>query len=96
MIETIHWHTLHPRFLGMSSRVLDLGANYGQFTQAITRRFNCKCVAVEPSPEPFANIVETQLISKLHAAVTEKSGTMPFHITADSLASSLLQKTDSV
>jgi hypothetical protein len=29
MIETIYDHTVHPRYLGAQSQVLDLGANYG-------------------------------------------------------------------
>jgi hypothetical protein len=41
-IETIHWHTLAPQFLNPSSRVLDLGANYGHFAYAITERCGCQ------------------------------------------------------
>jgi FkbM family methyltransferase len=90
MIETIHWHTLHPRYLGARSNVLDLGANYGLFARAITERFGCQCVAVEPSPGPFAAIPEGARISKLQAAVADKSGMMPFHVASESVASSLL------
>lgn len=50
-IETIHWHTLHPRFLNERSRVIDLGANFGWFARKIVRRFGCTVEAVEPSPE---------------------------------------------
>ena len=66
-----------------------MGANYGLFTKAITARFGCRCIAVEPSPEPFAAIAETPLISKLQAAAASKSGTVPFHIATDSVFSSL-------
>jgi FkbM family methyltransferase len=89
MIETIHDHTVHPRYLGAQSQVLDLGANYGLFAKAITARFGCRCIAVEPSPEPFAAIEETPLISKLQAAAASKSGTVPFHVATDSIFSSL-------
>ena len=89
MIETIQDHTVHPRYLGTQSQVLDLGANYGLFAKAITARFGCRCIAVEPSPEPFAAIAETPLISKLQAAAASKSGTVPFHIATDSVFSSL-------
>jgi FkbM family methyltransferase len=91
MIETIHDHTLHPRYLGAQSHVLDLGANYGLFAKAITARFGCRCIAVEPSPEPFAAITETPLISKVQAAAAAKSGTVPFYIAVDSVFSSLYQ-----
>ena len=91
MIETIQDHTVHPRYLGAQSQVLDLGANYGLFAKAITARFGCRCIAVEPSPEPFAAIAETPLISKLQVAAASKSGTLPFHVATDSVASSLYQ-----
>src|SRR5436190_19144677 len=89
MLEAIYDHTVHPRYLGAQSQVLDLGANYGRFAQAITARFGCRCTAVEPSPEPFAAIAESPLIAKVQAAAAAKSGTLPFHIAVDSIASSL-------
>ena len=79
---------MHPRYLGAQSQVLDLGANYGLFAKAITARFGCRCLAVEPSSEPFAAIAETPLISKLQAAAASKSGTVPFHIATDPVFSS--------
>ncbi|HEV3160149.1 MAG TPA: FkbM family methyltransferase [Xanthobacteraceae bacterium] len=94
MIETIHDHTVHPRYLGSQSHVLDLGANYGLFAKAVTARFGCRCIAVEPSPEPFAAIVETSLISKLQAAAASQSGTVPFHIAPDSVFNSLYRTSE--
>ena len=90
MIETIHWHTLHPRYLAADSNVLDLGANCGQFARAVTERFGCHCVAVEPSPEPFASIPDTPHISKLQVGMAGKSGIMHFRIAKSSLASSFV------
>jgi FkbM family methyltransferase len=94
MIETVHWHTLHPRYLGRGSTVLDLGANYGHFALAITRRFGCHCVAVEPSPAPFAAIPQSPQISKLQLAISGTSGKMQFRIAESSLASSLASAGD--
>ena len=93
MLEAIYDHTVHPRYLSAQSQVLDLGANYGRFAQAITARFGCRCTAVEPSPEPFAAIAESPLISKMQAAAAAKPGTVPFHIALDSVASSLSRST---
>jgi FkbM family methyltransferase len=84
MIETIHWHTLHPRYLGAGSTVLDLGANYGHFALAVTQRFGCHCVAIEPSPECFAAIPDSAKISKLQIGIAGAAGQMPFHIAAPS------------
>jgi FkbM family methyltransferase len=95
MIETIYWHTLHPKHLGTNATVLDLGANCGHFAQAITRRFDCNCVAVEPSPIPFDAIPVTSRISKIQAAVADKSGTMLFHVASESVASSLVRRASS-
>jgi FkbM family methyltransferase len=91
-IETIHWHTLHPRFLGPQSRVLDLGANYGSFTRAIVERFGCICVAVEPSPKPYESIPVTDRISKHQLVVAPTPGENAFHLRENSTASSLYQK----
>jgi FkbM family methyltransferase len=88
-LETIHWHTVAPKYLGPDSKVLDLGANYGMFARAITQRFGCKCVAVEPSPEPFKSITPTADICTLQIAIADRPGTMNFRISENSLASSL-------
>jgi FkbM family methyltransferase len=52
-------------------------------------------MAVEPSPAAFNAITETGLISKMQAAVTDRSGTMPFNIASETTASSLLYKAKS-
>lgn len=93
MLEAIYDHTVHPRYLSAQSQVLDLGANYGRFAQAITARFGCRCTAVEPSPGPFTAIAESSLISKLQAAAAAKPGMVPFLIAMDSVASSLSPST---
>lgn len=46
--EQVHWPSLLPGYLGPESKVLDLGANRGEFARAIVKRFDCHCVAVEP------------------------------------------------
>lgn len=88
-LETIHWHTLHPRYLSESSRVLDLGANYGRFAKAIVQRFNCRCVAVEPTPSLFETMLADSRIDKLHLAVAAENGTADFHVSAQPTASSM-------
>src|SRR6476659_4167942 len=93
MIETIHWHTLHPRYLSANSRVLDLGANYGMLTHAIVQRFGCQCVAVEPSPVPFAAIRTGPRVAKLCTAVSNHSGMSAFHVAEESTRSSLVSGT---
>jgi FkbM family methyltransferase len=89
MIESIQWHTLHPRYLNADSRVLDLGANYGLFTYAIVERFGCQCVAVEPSPLPFASIRTGPHVAKYQLAIGDSTGVVDFHVAEDSTTSSL-------
>ena len=91
-IETIECHTFHPRYLGSDSFVLDIGANHGQFTRAITTRFGCRCVAVEPAPGPFASIQEGPLVQKMQFAVADRTGTMQLHLAAESDASSMVRR----
>ena len=93
-IETIHWHTLAPGFLTPASRVLDLGANYGMFSHAITKRIGCKCVAVEPSPVPFNGIPPSSLIQTIHAAVAGHNGTMGFRVDPENGLASALSTED--
>lgn len=90
MIETIHWHTLHPRYLNSESRVLDIGANIGQFSRAMIDRFGCRCVAVEPAPHIFRSIPEHPKITRIQAAISHRSGRMLLHVSAQPDASSLL------
>jgi FkbM family methyltransferase len=88
-LETIHWHTLHSRFLNEHSRVIDLGANYGRFARAIVERFNCQCVAIEPTPSLFEGMLADHRIKKLHCAISPENGTTEFHISASPTASSM-------
>lgn len=90
-IETIHWHTLHPRYLGPHSRVLDLGANYGHFSRCMVERFNCECIAVEPSPEPFARMYLCGRTRKLPFAIGRTAGQVRFHVRKNALASSIAE-----
>ena len=77
--ENIHWHTIAVQFLDQHSNVLDLGANLGQFSQAITKRLNCHCVAVEPAPVPFDLIPSSKYISKKRLAIGAEDGVRKFH-----------------
>lgn len=92
MIETLHWHTLHPRYLNARSRVLDLGANYGLFSKTIIDRFSCECVAVEPAPVPFSGIPD--YIKKMQVAVSSSSGTLSFVVDENNLLASAVSAPD--
>jgi FkbM family methyltransferase len=90
VIETIHWHTLHPRYLGPDSTILDLGANRGFFCEAIVKRFGCTCVAVEPAPFLYDIIPQSNHISKIQAAIAGRSGEMLLSVNNENLLASRL------
>lgn len=46
-LSNLKTHTIYSKILGSDSLVIDLGANVGQFSEAITREFNCRCYAIE-------------------------------------------------
>jgi FkbM family methyltransferase len=94
MIETLHWHTLHPRYLDAQSKVLDIGANYGLFAKIVTDRFSCECVAVEPAPGPFRGIPENDKITKIQAAVSGTPGTMSFLVDENNILASAITAAD--
>jgi FkbM family methyltransferase len=82
-------HSLHARFLGPDSLVLDLGANVGAFAAEMIERFGCRCIAVEPSPELFARIPEHARLAKHHLAIAPHDGPVDFHLSEVPVAGSL-------
>lgn len=87
-ILTVRGHTFIPR-LTTESTVVDLGANDGGFATEMVRRFGCRVVAVEPSPQMYARIPDEPQISRRNCAVAARAGTAAFHVAQDPLASSL-------
>src|SRR2546425_1176610 len=49
-ILTLQGHSFIPGYLSSKATVVDLGANLGEFSDAIRARFGCRCIAVEPNP----------------------------------------------
>ncbi|MEQ9371475.1 MAG: FkbM family methyltransferase [Coleofasciculus chthonoplastes F3-SA18-01] len=92
MIETIEDHTIHTRFLSSNSRVLDLGANRGSFSQAMITRFGCQCVAVEPNPKLFEKIEPHELLKKYNLAIAHFSGSVNFNVSEVSVSSSIVYR----
>jgi FkbM family methyltransferase len=90
-VDSVEWHTFHPRFVSSKSNILDLGANYGRFSKQMAERFGCKCYAVEPSPQVFSELIRTNLIQKFQVAICGKTGPVELHVDNSDLASSLLQ-----
>jgi FkbM family methyltransferase len=94
MLSSYVWHTLHPRFIGKDSVVVDLGANEGNFSQAMVREFGSACHAVEPDPAIFARIPAHDRIRKYCFAIGGTDGRVPFSVAESSLASRVVEHAD--
>jgi FkbM family methyltransferase len=88
-LVTLEGHTIHPRFVGPQSVVLDVGANLGNFSRLMAERFGCLCHALEPNPAVLARIPAHDRIRTHQLAVAGRSGTLRLNIDADPECSSL-------
>src|SRR5665213_532398 len=82
-------HSFLPRFVDSESVVVDLGANHGDFSRAIMRRFGCRVVAVEPVEELFNGIQRDALLYLLPLAVGGKNQTIAMNVFPGRCASVL-------
>jgi FkbM family methyltransferase len=91
-IEEVRGHHVSSRSLDAESFILDLGANHGDFSHEISRRWGCRCLAVEASFQTFQSIRETDLVTKLNCAVAGASGPVSFFESSNSEASSFFSE----
>jgi len=77
------------RFLNSNSVVMDLGANQGEFLQAIIQRFRCNVIAVEPVKALFEEIPRNPLLQLLPIAVGGKNQSIEINIYGTRCASIL-------
>ena len=77
--------------LDSQSIILDLGANKGEFSTVLSRKFGCKCFAVEADPSLYADIPKNTLINKSNYIISDKSGQQKFYISRWGEASSVHQ-----
>jgi FkbM family methyltransferase len=84
-------HTFLPSLMGPAPLVLDIGANQGEFTQAMVQEFGCKVHAVEPNPSLSADLqglaIPGVIVHKV--ALAETRGLKPFLIMKNSESSRL-------
>jgi FkbM family methyltransferase len=89
----IEGHTIWRPALNHQSIVLDLGANKGNFSHGILKQFNCHCYAVEANPHISKSIRHHQRLTVLNCAISTKSGKIPFYLSSNPEASSILTST---
>jgi len=88
IISLVH-HSISPDLLTADSVVLDLGANYGAFANAMASRFQCEVYAVEASPRVFAQMPTGDFVKKFNFAICGSSGTVALNISSNHEVTSL-------
>lgn len=89
-LTQIEGHTLWTPGLSRQSVVLDLGANKGNFSRDILKRFPCHCHAVEANPELCVNIPPQPNLTVYNLAIAGSAGKLPLHLSTNPEASTLL------
>lgn len=88
-LSTINTHTLYTRFLNKESLIIDLGANYGQFSLAIAEKIGATTYALEALPSSFAKIPDHPSIKKYNRAITAQDGPIRLFVADNPEATSV-------
>jgi FkbM family methyltransferase len=88
IIEVVN-HSICPQLIKAESLVVDLGANFGDFANAMNSQFGSKVYAVEASPSTFQQITAGENLSKHNLAVCSVSGPVELNVSSNPEASSL-------
>lgn len=88
-ITSLQDHTFIDSVLGPKAIILDCGGFYGGFCEAVTKRFNCTCHVLEPSPANFAHIPNLPGIIKHPLALSTANGEAEFHLASSPICNSL-------
>jgi len=96
-----HLDLFPPHVLGSLRTVVDAGANSGAWTNNLLRYAKPeKVLVLEPNPEMNKSLEalasQQKCVTVHHAAVGEKKGTLPFHLTAHSHDGSFLRPVQSI
>jgi hypothetical protein len=83
-LENVKTHSIYTRPIHAGSIVLDLGANFGHFTEEMNRRIGCACYAIESMPDNYARIDTGDSIHKFNLAVSDEVGPLQLFRSASS------------
>ena len=89
-LVVVKTHSLYTPPLGPDSVVVDLGANVGDFTQEVNRRFGCTCHAIEANPEMAARIERNDRVLVYNQAIAERDGPVTIVLSSNPEATSML------
>jgi FkbM family methyltransferase len=90
-LKNIKTHSIYSKILGSDSLVIDLGANIGQFSEAITRAFNCRCYAIEAVTSVYSHLPQNGLIKKFSYAISGRNEPLKIY-TSDNLECNIISQ----
>ena len=88
--KQISGHWIYVPKINKESIVIDLGANKGNFSKEMVKKFSVSCYAVEPDINLFKEI-NVPGISKYNYAISKNNGPVSFFISNNDEASSLIK-----
>jgi FkbM family methyltransferase len=95
-LTNLKTHTIYSKIIDSESFVLDLGANIGQFSEAVTRDFNCRCYAIEAVPFVYSQIKEDRLVKKFNYAISDRNEPLTLYTSDNPECNSISQEAASV
>jgi len=91
-LSNLKTHTIYSKILGSDSLVIDLGANVGQFSEAIIREFNCTCYAIEAVPFVYSQLPENRLVKKFNYAISDRNEPLKIYTSDNPECNSISQE----
>jgi len=95
-LSNLKTHIIYSIILDSDSLVIDLGANVGQFSEAITREFNCRYYAIEAVPSVYSQLPENGLIKKFNYAISDRNELLKIYTSDNLECNSISQEAASV
>ena len=95
-LSNLKTHTIYSKILDSDSLVIDLGANVGQFSEAITREFNCTCYAIEAVPSVYSQLPENGLVKKFNYAISDRNEPLKIYTSDNRECNSISQESASL
>ncbi|MEG4632946.1 FkbM family methyltransferase [Microcoleus sp. AR_TQ3_B6] len=95
-MRNIKTHTIYSKILKSDSLVIDLGAQVGQFSEAITRAFNCRRYAIEAVPSVYSQLPQKGLVKKNNYAISHRTGPLKIYTYDNLECNSISQEAASI
>jgi len=95
-LSNLKTHTIYSKILDSDSLVIDLGANVGQFSEAITRDFKCRCYAIEAVPSVYSQLPENGLVKKFNYAISDRNEPLKIYTSDNRECHSISQEAASI